>query len=452
MKNKVVLVGAGKYGKMAFDKMHNNYDIVAFADNSKEKQGTLFCGIPVVSVGELEKFVMEGVKIVISTAYYLEIIKQLKQIGITDFGIMIRDMIHEPGTIHFPHKYQRCARCIMDNESDDTIFFLNNGNCNYCEEAIHDINRVYFPNDKGKSKLNDLLAEIKGKCKNKKYDCIMGLSGGLDSSYLAYLGHSWGLRILAIHIDDGYDTEISKSNLDKLIKATGFDYEVVHPDSVQFNDLTLSYMKAGVPNIAVPQDNVLFAFLYKKMKEYNIEYFLSGGNFALECILQRGNTHDAYDLDNLYAIHKKFGKEPIDRLEFISSEQRKQDAEVLGLKTPRPLDYIDYNRDRAFKELKEFCGFEYYGRKHLENILTAFTQLYWFPRKFNVDKRKSHLSSMIISGQMTRDEALKLMEEPLYDEKLMKDYIGIIKKNMRISDKEFDEIMQAPSHQHEDYR
>lgn len=346
---------------------------------------------------------------------------------------------------------KRCTRCIMDDSSDSFIYFDEKGRCNYCTTAIRDIGKVYFPNEEGQRKLDALLNEIKEYGKDKRYDCIMGLSGGLDSSYLAYLGFKWGLKVLAVHIDDGYDTEISKSNISKLISATGFDYEVVKPDPIQYNGLILAYMKAGVPNIAVPQDNILFAFLYKKMQEHHIKYFLSGGNFALECILQRGNTHTPYDVENLIDIHKKFGQKPVDKLIFLSSKQRCENERLLGLKSPRPLDYIDYNRDRAFKELKDFCGFEYYGRKHLENILTAFAQLYWFPKKFGVDKRTSHLSSMIVSGQMTREEALEQINEPLYDEQQMQNYISIIKQNLNISDGEFKEIMAAPAHQHEDF-
>ena len=347
--------------------------------------------------------------------------------------------------------FQRCTRCVMDNSSDSTIRFDSNGVCNYCTAAYEQIGKTYFPNEEGKRKLDELVRTIKEYGKDKKYDCIMGLSGGLDSSYLAYLGSKWGLRVLAVHINDGYDTDISKSNLEKLVKATGFDYEVVTPDAEQFNALTLAYMKAGVPNIAIPQDNVLFAFLYKKMKEYKIKYFLSGGNFALESILQQGNSYRAFDVDNLKDIHKKFGTKPIDKLEFLSTMQMRLDNKLLGIESPRPLNYIDYNRDRAFKELKEYCGFEYYGRKHLENILTAFIQLYWFPKKFGVDKRTSHLSSMIVSGQMTREEALKELSEPLFDEKMMEEYIEIILNNLNITKEEFEAIMAAPVHQHNEY-
>lgn len=346
----------------------------------------------------------------------------------------------------------RCARCIMDDSSDKTIVFDSFGVCNYCKTASSYIGSIYLPNKEGGEVLQKLLEKIKLYGQNKKYDCIMGLSGGLDSSYLAYLGYKWGLRVLAVHIDDGYDTEISKSNLRKLVEATGFDYEVIRPDKEQFNALTLAYMKAGVPNIAVPQDNILFAFLYQKMKEYNIKYFLSGGNFALECILQHGNTHDAKDVVNIKAIHKKYGSKPINKLRFTSNFSQCMDKHLKGVESPRPLNYIEYNRDKAFQELYDFCGFEYYGRKHLENIFTAFTQLYWFPKKFGVDKRTSHLSSMIVSGQMTREEAMAEYLEPLYEEEVMKKYIAYIKKQLCISDDEFDAIMKAPTHQHTDYR
>lgn len=347
---------------------------------------------------------------------------------------------------------QRCTRCVMDNASDPFIHFDKNGVCSYCSTAIARGKNIYYPNEEGAKKLESLLSEIKKRGKGKKYDCIMGLSGGLDSSYLAYLGYKWGLRVLAVHIDDGYDTEISKENLKKIVEKTGFDYEVITPDAEQFNALTLAYMKAGVPNLAIPQDNVLFAFLYKKMKEYRIEYFLTGGNFALESILQIGNSYKASDVVNIKDINNRFGTMGVDKLEFISTIQQEINKKLLRIKTPRTLNYIDYNRDRAFSELADFCGFEYYGRKHLENILTAFIQLYWLPKKFGVDKRTSHLSSMIISGQLSREEALKELAEPMYDEKMMAGYISFIKEQMHLTDAEFDSLMNAPTHQHTEYK
>ena len=347
---------------------------------------------------------------------------------------------------------KRCTRCIMDNSSDSTIHFDEKGYCNYCTQTLSEINTVYFPREEGEKKLAQMLAMLKQEGQGKPYDCIMGISGGLDSSYLAYLGHKWGLRILGVHIDDGYDTDISKRNIEKLCKAANIQLEVVKPDEKQYNALTLAYMKAGVPDLAIPQDNILFAFLYDLVKKTKVKYFLSGGNFALECILQQGNTHSAMDVVNIKDINKRFGKDKLNKLKFISSYKKYFYQKTGKAITLRPLNYIDYNRDRAFEELRAFCGFEYYGRKHLENILTAFVQLYWLPKKFGVDKRTSHLSSMIVSGQMTREQALKEFAEPLYDEKQMQEYITIIKERMGLSDAEFNKIMSAPTHEHTEYK
>lgn len=450
MKNKIILFGAGAYGRQAFDNLKAEHEIVCFVDNNSSLWGTTLFGVPIISVGQISEYSQDEADVVICTAAYLQVREQLKETGITNYYVMLDGHLYK-GDDQNTVESRVCTRCIMSNVSDKWILFDEKGRCNYCNTSFGNIGKIYFPNSEGQKRLNSLLSKVKDSGKGKKYDCIMGISGGLDSSYLAYLGYKWGLRVLAVHIDDGYDTEISKENIRKLIAATGFDYEIIKPDATQFNDLTLAYMKAGVPNIAVPQDNILFAFLYRKMREYKIKYFLSGGNFALECILQRGNTYHAYDVVNIMDIHNKFGKGPIDKLELLSNKQMQEDQKALGIESPRPLNYIDYNRERAFRELKEFCGFEYYGRKHLENILTAFVQLYWFPKKFGVDKRKSHLSSMIVSGQMTREEALREMEEPIYDKKMMERYIAIIKKNLILSDEEFTEIMSAAVHQHEEY-
>lgn len=345
-----------------------------------------------------------------------------------------------------------CSRCVMNDNSDKTISFDQNGYCNYCSEQLSNIGKVYFPNEEGQKRLEQQLKKIKKDGEGKDYDCIMGLSGGLDSSYLAYLGYKWDLRILAIHIDDGFDTEISKNNIEKLVRATGVHLETIKPDTEQYISLVKAYMRAGVPNIAVPQDNILFAFLYDVAAKKKINYFLSGGNFALECILQQGNTYNAMDVVNIKDINRRFGTKPIDKLKFISSYRKYINMKLFNLQTVRPLNNIDYNRDKAFKELYDFCGFEYYGRKHLENIFTAFLQLYWFPKKFNVDKRTSHLSSMIVSGQMTRKDALEELKTPMFEDTMMQEYIEMIKEHLCISDTEFEQIMSAPVHAHEEYR
>ena len=218
--------------------------------------------------------------------------------------------------------YQQCKRCVMDNNGDPTIVFDEQGNCSYCNYAIKIMNTAYLPNEEGKEKIKEMIERLKKDGEGSCYDCMMGISGGLDSAYLAYLGHKWGLRVLAVHIDDGFDTEISKQNLKKLIEKTGFELITIKPDAEQYNALTKAYMKAGVPNLAVPQDNILFAYLYDYMKEKKVRWFLAGGNFALESITPRGNTHSPFDFVNIKDINKKYGEKPINKLKFLHEIDR----------------------------------------------------------------------------------------------------------------------------------
>jgi N-acetyl sugar amidotransferase len=341
----------------------------------------------------------------------------------------------------------------MDNSSDDTIRFDSKGYCNYCTDALERKERVYFPDEVGEQKIKGLVQTLKKANKDNKYDCLMGISGGLDSSYLVYLGYKWGLRIACVHVDDGFNSEITKSNLSNLEIATGFDFIYITPDSEQLCALTKAFLKSGVPNIAMPQDNIIFAYVHDFAKKYKIKHFLSGSNYALENILQAGNTHYALDFVNIKDINKKFGAKPLNKLKFLTITDKIISEFSSFSQTVTPLNFVDYRRDKALSELSEFCDFEYYGRKHLENIFTAFTQLYWFPKKFNVDKRTSHLSSMIISNQLTRDEALEISsKEPLYDEMKMNEYIEFIKTKLEIGDDEFCDIMNSDARQHNYYK
>jgi hypothetical protein len=340
----------------------------------------------------------------------------------------------------------------MDNSSDEFISFDAEGICNYCTDALNRKNNTYFPNEEGKKKIEEMVNLLKREGKGKKYDCLMGISGGLDSSYLAYLGYKWGLRILAVHIDDGFDTLIAKENIKKLCERTNMELLIEKPNAEQFYDLTRAYIKAEVPNIAVPQDNILFAYLYKYVRMYNVRYFLSGTNFALESINQRGNTYNAYDIVNIKDIHRKFGTTPMKELPLVSYPKRIIDKYVYKTETLKPLDFIDYNRERAITELKDFCDFNYYSGKHLENDFTIFAQGLWFYNKFNVDKRRSHLSSMIISNQMTREESLLELDKPIFKEINMDPIIENVLDKLNIQRDNFNKIMKRKGKQHSDYK
>jgi len=351
-------------------------------------------------------------------------------------------------------KKRVCKRCVMDNLGDPSITFDENGFCNYCTVALQSKEILYHPNDDGKRQLDDIVSKIKRDGKNQKYDCMLGLSGGLDSSFVAYIGHQYGLRMLAVHIDDGFDTVETTKNIDRICKAYNIDLVVEKPNKEQFTDLTRAFIRAGVPNIAIPQDNVLFANLYKYAQENHIKYFLSGSNFALECILQRGNSHDATDKTHILDIHKRFGEKKLDGTLplFSMFEKRIKYNLIYKIQTICPLNYVEYNALNAFAILHKTCGFEYYGDKHCESHLTKFMQRYYLPQKFGVDKRKSHYSSMIISGQMTRDEALGKLAEPLYEEQQLQKDLAFILGELSISRKEFDKLMSESPRKHTDYR
>lgn len=346
----------------------------------------------------------------------------------------------------------RCKRCVMDNTSDPTISFDSEGNCNYCTYALERMNDVYFPNDIGQKKLEAMISKIKKDGVGKKYDCLMGISGGLDSAYLAYLGYKWGLRILAFHIDDGFNSNVATQNVEKLCEKCHITLNVEYPDKEQFCDVTRAFMLAGLPGICVPQDNIILSYLYKNAKENNIKYFLSGTNFSLESILQRGEAINAADGYHIKSISKLYGNKGVEKLLLVTLFERyvkirySQKLHVL-----RPLDLLNYNKEKAIKELKEFCDFDYYGGKHYENILTHFAQVYYMPKKFKIDKRTSHLSSLIISGQITREEAMKELEKPLYAHLPFTEELRIILKKLNLTEAELDKIMSETPKHHSDY-
>jgi len=346
-----------------------------------------------------------------------------------------------------------CTHCVMDNVGDPIIKFEPDGTCNYCNYALRRRHSCYFPNEEGQRHLNIMLGYLKKKGKNKKYDCIMGISGGLDSAYLAYLGATkWRLRILGIHIDDGFDSPVATKNIHNLCKNCGIDLEIITPNKEQYMNLTRSFFLAGLPGICIPQDNVLVAALFNTAEKYKIKCFLSGTNFALESVLQRGNMHNACDLVHIKAIQKQFGSASIDDLPLLSLFERYVGYKYLKRqKYIRPLDWIEYNRDKAIEELKS-VGFDYYESKHWESILTKFLQVYYLPKKFNLDIRKSHLSSLIVSGQMTRDEVLEDLKKPLYDENPMNKDIAFILDKLEMSKEVFDKIMNEPPKRHSDYK
>lgn len=347
-----------------------------------------------------------------------------------------------------------CSFCVMDNKSDPSITFNDKGECNYCIDTRQRKDNEYFPNENDKNKLGMIIQDIKENTKNDKYNCMVGISGGVDSSYVLYLGYKYSLRMLVVHIDDDLDTDIAKENIQKLCKATKVDLISIKPDKEEYADLILSFLKAGLPNLAMPQDNILHKELFKIQKKYNIKYCLSGANFALESILERSDFINSNDGYHIKKIHEKFGEVPVKKIELTSIFREYIINKFFSnVKVIKPLNYINYNLKDVLEELKGFCDYTYYGGKHYENVLTRFLQCYYLPKKFNKDKRKSHFSSMIVSGQMTREEAIeKLKENPYINQEIFKSDIETLSKYFRITSQELEKYINSEAHQHKDYK
>lgn len=341
-------------------------------------------------------------------------------------------------------KYQICTRCIMDT-SDPDITFDAEGVCNHCKKFDWIRENLWFPNEEGSKRLELIIDEIKAKGKGKPYDCIMGLSGGVDSSYLAIKAVEFGLRPLVVHVDAGWNSELAISNIELLVRKLGLDLHTHVVDWAEMRDLHIAYFKSGVANQDVPQDHAFIARLLREAKENGIKYVLNGSNYATESILPQAWGYSAKDLENLEAIHARFGSGKLKTYPKVSFwEWYFYYPRVFGIKYVRPLNYMHYNKDEAKKILMEDYGWRDYGGKHYESRFTKFFQGYYLVKRFGYDKRRAHLASLIVSGQMSREDALKEMETQPYPLEDLAEDILFIRKKLGFSEKEFQEIMDAP--------
>lgn len=346
-----------------------------------------------------------------------------------------------------------CTRCVMDS-TDPLITFDEKGHCNYCTNALLFMKKRWLNNEEGLKKLSGIVEKIKEKNKNNKYDCMIGLSGGADSSYLAYICQKkFGLRMLALHVDTGWNTKDSEDNIKKICEKLKIDLIVEKLNSDEFMDLQRSYFLSGVPSQDIPQDHMFLALLFDYAKKNNIKYFFSGANFSTESILQKGNGYIAADRTNLNDIHRKHGEGKIDSLPQMTLFDRYVKYKFLNkIQMIKPLDYLDYNLKRAIKELEDKVDFKYYGAKHAESVFTNFVQMYFLPHKYNFDKRKSHLSSLIVTNQLERDEAIEFLQKPLYQEDKMKKDIEFILSKLKVEKSTFNKVISSPPVSHDVYK
>lgn len=347
--------------------------------------------------------------------------------------------------------YQCCTRCVMDT-TDSEIMFDVHGVCNHCHGFEARARQEWFPNTEGHKRWESLVSQIKASGRGQEYDCILGLSGGVDSSYLAIKAYECGLRPLVMHVDAGWNSELAVANIEAVVKYCGFDLHTHVVDWEDMRDLHLAYLRAAVANQDVPQDHIFFASLYHFATGNGVRYILSGGNLATEGIFPSSWHGSAMDAINLKTIHEKYGERKLVAYKTISFlDCYIWYPFVKKMRTLRPLNYMPYDKVVALKELEEKVGYKPYPRKHGESLFTKVFQNYYLPKKFGMDKRRPHLASLIVSGQMSRDEALEKLNEPLYDPSELEVDITYFCKKLRISRGQFDELMNAPIHHYSDF-
>lgn len=350
--------------------------------------------------------------------------------------------------------FKICSKCIVDSIIHPDIVLNEEGVCDIC--LTYDRIKISFENEKkefGENYLHNKISEISRNGKNKKYDCILGLSGGVDSSYLAVKVLEWGLKPLVIHIDNGWNTEAAVLNINKICRHLGLDLETYVVNWEEIRDLELAYMAASVVDIDIPNEMCSQAILYRMAAKFNVKYIITGHNHASEGWLPPSFSHYKYDTLNLRDIHRKFGKVKLKTYPTIGFFRTQYYSRLLGIEYFSPLNYMDYHKENAKKLLIEKFQWKDYGGKHHENIYTRFYQSYILPQKFNLDKRKAHLSSLICAGQLSRDEALEIIKKPLYanGELLQSDRSFFIKK-LGLTESEFNVYIQTKPIKHTAYK
>jgi len=343
--------------------------------------------------------------------------------------------------------YQQCVVSVMDTIADPDISFDSNGISNYYYE-YKKAGAGLHTGEEGWRLLEGLAAEIKEAGKGQPYDCIMGLSGGVDSTYVAYLAKKLGLRPLAVHFDNGWNSELAVMNIENIISRLGFDLFTYVINWNEFRDLQLAYLKASVVDIEAITDHAIFATLYRLAGEKKVKYFLNGTNIQTENTLPKSWIHSKSDHINIKSIHKAYGTLPLKTFPFSNARVKRYYQEVMGVRSVSMINYVEYNKQQVKQLIQTELGWRDYGGKHYESVWTRFYQGYILPEKFKIDKRKAHLSDLIFGGQMTKAEALEELAKPIYDPKQFKiDYEFVLKK-LGLSATEFDAIIKDKPRSH----
>jgi N-acetyl sugar amidotransferase len=347
--------------------------------------------------------------------------------------------------------YQMCIRCIMDTSVPD-IEFDSEGICNYCKIYEMRLQSEMINGEAAQQRLDTLAKTIKAQGVNKPYDCVIGVSGGVDSTYVAYIvKRKLGLRPFAVHLDNGWNSELAVNNIERTMKNLDIDLYTNVLDWDEFKDLQKSFLRSSVANCEIPTDHAIIATLFKSAVAKNIQYILSGDNIVTEAIMPNSWMYDARDLRLLRSIHRKFGTIKLRNFPTISLPQLFYYICFRKIKYIPILNLFRYIKSEARQILQDELGWRDYGGKHRESIYTRFFQSYILPKKFNIDKRIAHLSCLIMSGQISRDAALTELEQPDFSSREVEEDEIFVTKKLGFTIDEFEELLKESPKSYSDY-
>jgi N-acetyl sugar amidotransferase len=339
--------------------------------------------------------------------------------------------------------------------SDSSITFDDTGVCDHCQGFGHDVRPNWHPDDKGASIFRNMVTQIKSSGKGKSFDCIMGMSGGLDSSYLLHLAVTeFGLRPLVFHVDGGWNTDLAVNNIQMLVEKLGLDLYTEVINWNEMRDFQLAFFKSGVPHLDIPQDHAFVATLYHFANKHGIKYILNGGNYSTECVRNPKEwLYYGTDMAQIKDIHRRFGTIDLRTYPFSSVLFHKVYLRYIrGVQVVKPLNLMPYTKENASKVLADAYGWRPYPQKHFESRFTRFYEGYWLPTRFGYDTRRVQYSSLILTGQMTREEALQRLNLPAYDPSTIDDDFEYVATKLGISVQELRGYHEMPLKTYKDYK
>ncbi len=342
-----------------------------------------------------------------------------------------------------------CTRCVMST-TDPGITFDADGRCNHCTDYFERLAKLTHNPATSERDLAAIVDRIKSAGRGKEYDCVIGISGGVDSCYAVYAAKNLGLRPLAVHMDNGWDSDTAARNIKNVTRTLGVDYQSVVLDWEDFRDLQLAFLRASVPEIETPTDMAIPAVLHRVAAENGVKFILSGGNYVTEGILPRAWHYDAKDVRYLKAIHRRFGSGKLRTFPTFGFIKESYYKFFKGIRFVYLLNLVPFSKSDAVTKLQEL-GWEYYGGKHYESTITGFVQSYLLPVKFQIDYRRATLSSQICAGEITREEALEILKAPPFDAGRVWNEKVYVAKKFGISDEEMDAILLTPPRTHHDF-